>query len=52
MALKGLEFHERVAEGFRQLPRDDPKRHVLIDARGPVDEVAARVWKAVERVIR
>jgi dTMP kinase len=52
MELKGLEFHRRVAEGFRQLARSDPQQYVLIDARGSVEEVSARIWKAVERVLR
>ena len=51
MERKGLAFHERVAEGFRRLAHDDPEHHVLVDAAGSVDEVAARVWKAVERVV-
>jgi len=51
MERKGLAFHERVVEGFRRLARDDPEHHVLVDAVGSVDEVAARVWKVVERVV-
>jgi len=51
MERKGPAFHERVAEGFRRLAGDDPEHHVLVDAAGSVDEVAARVWKAVERVV-
>jgi len=51
MERKGLAFHERVVEGFRRLARADAEHHVLVDAGGSVDEVAARVWKAVERVV-
>jgi dTMP kinase len=51
MERKGAEFHKRVAAGFRRLARSDRRRHVLIDARGPVDAVADRVWKAVQRVV-
>lgn len=52
MELKGSDFHARVAEGFRSLARAHPERHVLIDGRGSLDEVAARVWEAVQRVLR
>lgn len=51
MELKGPGFHERVAEGFRELARRDPERHVLVDARDSVDAVAERVWKAVAHVV-
>jgi dTMP kinase len=51
MELKGPEFHRKVAEGFRALGYSDPQHYVLVDARGSVDDVAAQIWKAVERVI-
>jgi len=40
-------FFDRVAKGFRELARDDPDHWVVIDAAGPVDEVAGRVQAAV-----
>ena len=40
-------FHERVAEGYRQLAQEDPERWRVVDGCGTVDEVAARVWAAV-----
>lgn len=40
-------FHDRLAEGFRQLTRDEPERCKLIDARGDVDAVANAAWVAV-----
>lgn len=52
MELKGPEYHRRVAEGFHELARSDPGQYVLIDARGTIDEVSERIWKAVERVLR
>jgi len=52
MELKGLDFHERVATGFRQLARRDPEHYVVVDGRGSVDKVGDRVWKAVQRVLR
>lgn len=41
-------FHQRVAEGFRTLAAADPLRWVVIEGGGDVDQVAARVWAAVE----
>ena len=45
----GEEFHRRVEDGFRSLAEADPHRWVVIDGDGPIDEVAANVWAAVER---
>ena len=42
----GEEFHRRVAEGFDELARGD--RWVVVDGDGSIDDVAARVWAAVE----
>lgn len=44
---KGLSYQQRVGEGFRALAARSPHTHVLIDASGTVDAVAARIWKAV-----
>ena len=41
-------FHERVEEGFRALAAAHPDHWVVIDGEGPVDDVAASVWAAVE----
>ena len=51
MELKGLEYHEKVVEGFRRLARGDPRHCVLVNARGPVETVARRVWKAVKPLV-
>jgi dTMP kinase len=40
-------FHERVEQGFRALAEADPHRWVVIDGNGTIDDVAARVWDAV-----
>ncbi|MEC8457236.1 MAG: dTMP kinase [Pseudomonadota bacterium] len=45
---KGLEFHERLREGFLRIVEANPNRCVLIDAVGSPDEVEARVWRAVQ----
>jgi dTMP kinase len=43
------DFHDRVRRGFRAIARGEPKRCVLIDARGPADVVEARVAKALAK---
>jgi len=45
---KGLEFHQRLREGFLRIVEANPHRCVLIDAVGSLDEVEARVWQAVQ----
>jgi len=41
------EFRRRVAAGYLELARAEPDRFRVIDARGTIDEVAARVREAV-----
>ena len=48
MEAAGDEFHRRVAEGYRALAAADPARWRVVDGSGPVDEVEARVAKALE----
>jgi dTMP kinase len=45
------EFHRRVAESYRRFAAR-AERAVLVDARGSMDEVAARIWKEVQRAGR
>jgi dTMP kinase len=45
---EGSAFLERAQAGFRQLAAADPERWRVVDATGTVEEVAERVWKAVE----
>jgi dTMP kinase len=40
-------FHERVADGYRSLAAADPKRWVVVDGTGSVEEVAQAVAAAV-----
>lgn len=47
----GDAFHDRVAAGFDALAASDPGRWVRLDASGTVEEVAARVWAAVEPLL-
>ena len=44
---EGVEFQRRVAEAYERLARSDPGRIKVVDARGDVDEVHARVMEAV-----
>lgn len=41
-------FHERVAAGYRMLAEADPGSWAVVDGAGSVEEVAARVRRAVE----
>jgi dTMP kinase len=42
-----LAFHERVRDAYRQLARQEPTRWRCFDGQGPVDEVAAQIWREV-----
>jgi dTMP kinase len=44
----GIDFHQRVREGFRQIAAAEPARCVLIDANAPLDTVRTRVLQAVK----
>jgi dTMP kinase len=46
----GDDFHRRVELGFQALADADPRRWTVIDGDGTIDDVAARVWTAVEAV--
>ncbi|WP_396593318.1 dTMP kinase [Brevundimonas sp. R86498] len=48
---KGLEFHRRLRDGFATIAMRYPERCRLIDATGTPDEVADRVWAAVQPVL-
>lgn len=45
---KGEAFHRRLRDGFAAIVKTYPDRCRLIDAAGTTDQVAARVWAAVE----
>lgn len=42
-------FHERLRTAFRDIARAEPERCALIDAEGPIDVVAKRIWDIVSR---
>lgn len=45
---KGLEFHEKLRQSFHAIAEEFPKRCVLIDASGSIEEVSRKVWNSVE----
>lgn len=45
---KGLEFHQKLREGFLAVAKRHPERCVVLDATGEVEEVAERLWAMVE----
>jgi dTMP kinase len=47
MEQQPAEFYERVREGYRELATDEPKRVVLIDGSGDVDEIENEIWKTL-----
>jgi dTMP kinase len=48
----GADFHRRVVAGFRALAAEEPDRWVVVPGVGSVDEVAERVWDAVQRGVK
>jgi dTMP kinase len=47
MEQQPAEFYERVREGYRELATYEPKRIVLIDASGDVDDIERQIWKTL-----
>jgi dTMP kinase len=41
------DFYERVREGYRELAAREPKRIVLIDGSGDIDEIEKRIWETL-----
>jgi len=41
--LEDLRFHRRVREGYRSLALEDPRRYLVVDADGSIDEVHQRM---------
>lgn len=51
MERKGLEYHQRVREGFMEYAREHPAEVKVIDAAQPIDAVANAIWEHVSRVL-
>jgi dTMP kinase len=47
-SLHGTDFHQRVRDGYLQLAAADPERWRVVDGAADRDQVAARVWAAVQ----
>lgn len=45
---KGVEFHQRLRQGFLDIAADEPERCVVLDATQPPDAVADAIWAAVQ----
>jgi dTMP kinase len=45
------EFHLRVRAAFLDLAAADPDHYLVLDAKCPVDEIAAAVWQRVEPLL-
>ncbi len=45
------DFHHAVRLAFAQLAREEPERCRLIDASRPLEEVADRAWREIERAL-
>ncbi len=43
----GIDFHERVVEGFRAMAAADPDRWITLDGNVPVPDVHAAAWSAI-----
>ena len=45
---ESVEFHQRVRQGFIDLAAADPDHYVVLDARAPIEEIAAAIQARVE----
>jgi dTMP kinase len=48
---EGLEFHDRARSSFLQLAAADPDHYLVLDARHPVDEIAAAIAERLEPLL-
>lgn len=48
---ESLEFHERVREAFLAMAAADPEHYLVLDARAPIEEIAAAVRARVEPLL-
>jgi dTMP kinase len=47
MEQQSAEFYERVREGYRELVPGEPKRIVMLDGSGDVDEIEKQIWETL-----
>ena len=48
---QSLEFHQRVRQGFLDLAAADPDHYAVLDARAPIDDIAAAIRERVEPLL-
>ena len=48
---ESLQFHERVRQAFLHLAEAEPRRYRVVDARRPIDDVAAEILAAVNELL-
>jgi dTMP kinase len=48
---ESVEFHERVRQAFLEMAAGDPDHYLVVDARQPVDDIAAAVRSRVEPLL-
>ncbi|MGA9746318.1 MAG: dTMP kinase [Nocardioides sp.] len=48
---ESVEFHERVREMFLQLASGQPEHYLVVDARAPIDDIAAQIRTRVEPLL-
>ncbi len=45
---KGVNFHQRLREGFLAIAKAEPKRCAVLDGGGTVDDVASAIWQTLK----
>jgi dTMP kinase len=48
LELEDLEFHRRVAQGYRTIAANNPQRYVLVDATVPIESLEHRIHQILE----
>ena len=48
---QSLEFHERVRQGFLDLAAANPDHYVVLDARAPIEEIAAAIQERISPLL-
>ena len=51
MELEAVEFHQKVAEGYRTLAKLAPERIKTIDATGSIEEIHSKIVEYVDKVL-
>jgi dTMP kinase len=47
MEQQSAEFYERVRQGYRELAASEPKRIVMVDGSGDLDEIEKQIWETL-----